>query len=304
MARHFGVNGADALKSRASNHRFSGEAGSNGLVTSERNGGSRASDGNAHAVALIFGLPLVCAYSRNHAEEMVSSYVSHRPAMPFLVTFVNPFAVKLVGSDPAYRANLHRMDLVFCDGIALVWAARRIAHRSIERVSFDSTGIAPSVFSIAQEHGRTIALVGGRGGVAKAAAARIRENFPRLRIVSAVDGYRTSEDLIRTIIGVDPDIVVCGMGAPLQEAFLMALAGAGWSGAGFTCGGYLDHLVDRFDFYPSVINRLNLRWLYRLAREPRRIGYRVVVEYAPFWRAIGWEFLCGALPIQRRGRRS
>lgn len=303
MARLFGVSGADALKSRASNRTFCGEAARDGLVTAERNDQSCASDGNAQAIASVFGLPLACASSLKHAQEMVRGYVSHRPPAPFLVTFVNPLAVKLVGSNAAYRANLHRMDLVFCDGIALVFAARRIAHRSMARISFDSTGIAPSIFDIAQEHGRTIALVGGGGGVAKAAAERIRENFPRLRIVSAVDGYKPSADLIRTIVDIDPDIVVCGMGAPLQEAFLMALAGAGWSGAGFTCGGYLDHLVDRFDFYPAIINRLNLRWLYRLAREPRRIGYRIAVDYAPFWRAAGREFLRDALPVQRRGGR-
>jgi N-acetylglucosaminyldiphosphoundecaprenol N-acetyl-beta-D-mannosaminyltransferase len=235
---------------------------------------------------------------------MVRNDVSYRPAAPFLVTFVNPLAVKLIGSDPAYCANIHRMNLVFCDGIALAWAARRIARYPIERISFDSTGLAPSVFAIAQDHGRMIALVGGRPGVAGAAAARIRELFPRLHIVAAADGYRPVDELVRTIVDLDPDIVVCGMGAPHQEEFLVALAEGGWRGTGFTCGGYLDHLVDGFDFYPAIVNRLNLRWLYRLAREPRRIGYRVVFEYAPFWRAAGRELLRVALPLQRQGRHS
>jgi N-acetylglucosaminyldiphosphoundecaprenol N-acetyl-beta-D-mannosaminyltransferase len=288
MVRFFGINGADALNPRGGNYRFYGSAESDDL----------------HMTALIFGLPLACTYSLRHAEGMVRNYVSHRPTAPVLVTFANPLAVKLVGSDPAYHANIHRMDLVFCDGIALAWAARWIARYPMERISFDSTGIAPSVFGIAQERGRTIAIVGGRPGVAEAAGVRIQTMFPRLRIVAATDGFRPVGDLIRTIMDLDPDIVVCGMGAPRQERFLVALANAGWRGTGFTCGGYLDHLVDRFDFYPAIINRLNLRWLYRLAREPGRIGYRIVVEYAPFWRAAGRELLCGVMPLQRRGRRS
>lgn len=295
--------GTDALSANARSYRLRSTAEKNIFIREEGDGPS-ADGGNIHIVALIFGLPLVCTYSHKHAVAMVRNDVSHRPAAPFLVTFVNPLAVKLVGSDPAYHANIHRMNLVFCDGIAMAWAARRITRYPIERISFDSTGLAPSVFSIAQDHGRLIALVGGRPGIAEAAAARIRELFPQLHIVAAADGYRPVDELVRTIVDLDPDVVVCGMGAPRQEAFLVALAEAGWRGAGFTCGGYLDHLVDRFDFYPPIVNRLNLRWLYRLAREPKRIGYRVVFEYAPFWRAAGRELLRGAWSLQRQGRHS
>lgn len=238
-----------------------------------------------------FGLPLTCARSLGDAEELIRAQVAKGPERPFLVSFVNPLGVKLVRSDPAYRTDIHRMDFVFCDGIALALAVRRVARWPMARVSFDSTGVAPCVFKLAEDHKRTMALVGGRPGVADAAAARIRENFPQLRIVATVDGYRRIDVLIRMIIDVAPDIVICGMGAPLQEAFLATLADSGWRGAGFTCGGYFDHLADRFDFYPSAINRLNLRWLYRLAREPRRIGYRCTVEYAPFWRATALELM-------------
>jgi N-acetylglucosaminyldiphosphoundecaprenol N-acetyl-beta-D-mannosaminyltransferase len=238
------------------------------------------------AAISIFGLSLAATPSLHHAESVVQPHVKRRPRTPFLVTFANPLAVKLVGSDWGYRANMERMSLVFCDGISLTWAARWLGRFPMERISFDTTSIAPSVFRIAEEHERTIALVGGRPGVAEAAAERIRQRFPRLRIVAAIDGFRPASQIISAVIAIDPDIVVCGMGAPRQEALLTALADAGWCGTGFTCGGYLDQLVERFDFYPAVINRLNLRWLYRIAREPRRLGYRYVVNYAPFLRAI------------------
>jgi len=275
-----------------------------GLCYGDRDDRPYGDAGNNRATMGVFGLPLICTASLKDAEGLVGNHVSRRPSTPFLVTFANPLGVKLVTSDPAYDANIRRMDLVFCDGIALAWAARWIGRYPMERISFDSTGIAPSVFRIAEEHGRSIALVGGHPGVAAAAAERIRESFPGARIVAAMDGYRHVADLIRTTIDLNPDIVICGMGAPRQEAFLAALADAGWCGAGFTCGGYFDHLVGRFDFYPAIINRLNLRWLYRLAREPRRIGYRCVVEYAPFWRSIAWELVHSALSSHRSSRRS
>jgi UDP-N-acetyl-D-mannosaminuronic acid transferase (WecB/TagA/CpsF family) len=68
------------------------------------------------------------------------------------------------------------------------------------------------------------------------------------------------------------------MGAPRQEAFLVALADSGWKGVGFTCGGYFDHLGEGFHYYPRLIDKFNLRWFYRIAREPRRLGYRNLIE--------------------------
>lgn len=35
---------------------------------------------------------------------------------------------------------------------------------------------------------------------------------------------------------LNPDLVVVGMGAPLQEKFLVDLVGLGWRGRGYTCG--------------------------------------------------------------------
>ncbi|HTI85818.1 MAG TPA: WecB/TagA/CpsF family glycosyltransferase [Alphaproteobacteria bacterium] len=256
------------------------------------------------AVIRILGLPLTPAHSLRYAETLVEPRLRRRPRTPFLVSFANPLAVKLIQSDRTYRSNLERMDLVFCDGIALTWAARWIGRYPMARISFDSTSIGPAVFEVAQRNDRTIALVGGRPGVAAAAADRIRNHFPQLRIVAAIDGYRSADQIVSAVIGVDPDIVVCGMGAPRQEALLTSLSDAGWHGTGFTCGGYLDQLVTCFDFYPVLINRLDLRWLYRIGREPRRLGYRYIVEYAPFLRSLALELVHVYGSSHWRSRRS
>ena len=239
----------------------------------------------------IFGLPLSRSYSLDHAFAMIRTILASDPAGPRMVTFANPLGVRIARRDADYRDHLQRMDLVFCDGIALALAASRIDGFPMERISFDSTSLAPLVFEYARANGKRIALVGGRPGVAHVAAARIGESYPGISIVGAIDGFRSQKSLVEHVQALAADIVICGMGAPAQEAFLMALANAGWLGVGFTCGGYLDHLGQRFHFYPPLIDRLNLRWLYRLAREPRRIGYRCVVEYGPFWSGLMREIL-------------
>ena len=234
----------------------------------------------------MFGLPVSAIESRDRAFDLVADAVRLPRARACLITFVNPLGIKLVRAETGYHDTLQRMDAVFCDGIGLAMAARWFGRFPLERISFDSTSLAPRVFAFAREHGKSLVIVGGHPGVADVAADRIREAYPGIRILAALNGYVPPEMLLEKVAELDPDIVICGMGAPRQEAFLVSLADNGWSGVGFTCGGYLDHLGDRFDFYPAIVDRLNLRWLYRIAREPRRIGYRFLVEYAPFWRAV------------------
>jgi N-acetylglucosaminyldiphosphoundecaprenol N-acetyl-beta-D-mannosaminyltransferase len=72
------------------------------------------------------------------------------------------------------------------------------------------------------------------------------------------------------------------MGIGRQEQFLLHAASSGWTGWGFTCGGYLDQLAGGIDYYPRWVDQANLRFLYRLYREPRRLWRRYCLEYGEF----------------------
>jgi N-acetylglucosaminyldiphosphoundecaprenol N-acetyl-beta-D-mannosaminyltransferase len=187
------------------------------------------------------------------------------------------------------------MDLVFCDGIGLAVAARHLRRFPMERVSFDSTSLAPLVFELAALERHSVAFIGGRPGVAKTAAELVTDVYPGISIIGVTDGYRQRQELIDYVCQLCPRIIICGMGAPRQEALLVALAEAGWKGVGFTCGGYFDHLGKGFHYYPALVDRLNLRWLYRMALEPRRLAYRNVIEHGPFWAALAHGLLDRAL---------
>ena len=76
------------------------------------------------------------------------------------------------------------------------------------------------------------------------------------------------------------------MGVPLQERFLLQLTDAGWNGVGITCGGFLDQLSQGVQYYPGWINSLNLRWAYRLMREPGRLWRRYLLDYPKFGIAV------------------
>jgi N-acetylglucosaminyldiphosphoundecaprenol N-acetyl-beta-D-mannosaminyltransferase len=95
---------------------------------------------------------------------------------------------------------------------------------------------------------------------------------------------RERQATIRSILRSRARIVIAGLGAPRQERYLLELREAGFRGAAFTCGGYLDQIVRRgVKYYPDAVERLNLRFLQRLLDQPTKMTARYVIEYAPFY---------------------
>ncbi len=199
-----------------------------------------------------------------------------------LVTFVNPGAVPLARRSAAFRRSLHEFDFVFPDGVGMCIAVKWLHGLQAERLSFDSTSLAPAVFKWACSRGLRVVLVGGAPQVADTACARITESFPGIRITGCFDGFGAMEAKARAVRDLNPDIVICGMGSGRQESFLLELKLQGWRGWGFTCGGYLDQLSQGMAYYPHWVDAANLRWAYRLAREPGRLWRRYLIEYSHF----------------------
>jgi N-acetylglucosaminyldiphosphoundecaprenol N-acetyl-beta-D-mannosaminyltransferase len=228
----------------------------------------------------IFGLPLNACRTLQDAVAAIEAKIEAGETV--LTTFINPSAVALARKNPGFKDALSRFDFVLPDGIGVVKAAAKLRGVDMARISFDSSSIALPVFETAQRTGRRVVLVGGAPGVAERAAASIREGVPGIEIAAALDGYGDWSEKIEWILALRPEIVICGMGGVAQEKFMLALAEAGWCGCGFTCGGYLDQLGAGLQYYPGWVDRTNLRWAYRLAREPRRLWRRYLVDYQRF----------------------
>lgn len=204
-----------------------------------------------------------------------------------LFTFVNPASVVVAQRNPHYRQLLDEFDAVLPDGIGMCWAMRLLHGHRTKRVSFDTTSLAPLVFNQARQRDHTVALIGGRPGVVERAAQQLTKAYPGLAVTAMLDGYGDHAPKIRELKALSPSVVICGMGAGAQEHFLVSLAATGWSGLGFTCGGYLDQLAGGLHYYPSWVDATNLRWVYRLMREPRRLARRYFVDYSYFAAHLG-----------------
>lgn len=199
-----------------------------------------------------------------------------------LYSFVNAYSYNKLRRFSALRC----LNNIYVDGIFAVFIFRMLGFR-VRRLSFDMTSLAPIVFNWCIDNDKTISFIGSSNFEINKAVSKFKECYPMLKIPYFHHGYLDDYELRSNVIGslsrvVKPDVVVVGMGTPLQEQFLVDLKKAGWSGVGFTCGGFLHQTASSgIKYYPTFFDKYNLRWLYRIYDEPK-LSSRYLIEYPKF----------------------
>jgi N-acetylglucosaminyldiphosphoundecaprenol N-acetyl-beta-D-mannosaminyltransferase len=217
--------------------------------------------------------------------DMVAAAMSQAiaQARPWLMTFANPATSVAAKRRPELCEMLQRFDMVAPDGIGMTVAMRALHGQPAMRISFDGTSLAPIVFRLAVDRRLSVVLVGGDPGIAQAARDKIVHAYPGIDVIGTFDGYGDMTATVAAVRALAPSIVIAGMGVLVQERLLLKLVEQEWVGLGFTCGGYLDQLSAKgTDYYPMWIDNYDLRWAYRLVKEPRRLWRRYLVEYPEF----------------------
>jgi N-acetylglucosaminyldiphosphoundecaprenol N-acetyl-beta-D-mannosaminyltransferase len=173
--------------------------------------------------------------------------------------------------DEHFRDIVNAAALSLCDTIGVLLAARLHGVRIPERV----TGVElidPLCAALARE-GRSVFLLGAKGETAQRAAAVLSSRFPELSIVGCHDGYFSGERdsiVAREIAASQADVLFVAMGSPRQEYWIANHLRATGCRVGIGVGGSFDVLAGNVERAPAIWRRLNLEWLYRLIREPRR----------------------------------
>ncbi len=189
----------------------------------------------------------------------------------FFIVTPNPEIVNLSISDSSYRAVLNSADVVTPDGIGIVYASKILGGSIRKRAAgFD---IVKGILSGLNDLGGSVYLFGGKPGVAKLAATEIIKEFQNIKIAGTHHGYFDDDEAIINDINVNnPDLLLVCLGAPKQEMWINKNKSVLNAGIFIGAGGSIDVLAGKTKRAPELFIKLNLEWLYRLIKEPKRVG--------------------------------
>ena len=156
------------------------------------------------------------------------------------------------------------------DGIGLIKAGRSLNYDFKERIT--GIDLTESLLELADEHHKKIYLFGARKEVNKKLQKIIKEKYKNIEIVGAKDGYeKDKEKVFKEMIKKEPDIVFIALGMPLQEELIYKYFDKFQKGIFIGVGGSFDVLSGTKKRAPKLLIKLNLEWLYRIIKEPKRL---------------------------------
>lgn len=209
-----------------------------------------------------------------------------------LVLNVNTHCMNLAYEKPWLKTFLNSSNLVFCDGAGVILGAKILGEHIPERITFADWTWELSEFC--ELHGYTLFFLGAKPGVADKAAEKLQERYPNLRIVGTHDGYfdksiesSENQEVIKKINARKPNILIMGMGMPLQERWLVENWDEIDANVALTGGAVFDYLSGDLKRAPRWMTENGLEWLGRLLIEPNRLWQRYILGNPRFlWRVI------------------
>jgi len=190
-----------------------------------------------------------------------------------LVATVNPEFIMRARRDPDFARVLESASLCLADGAGVTWAARRAGTPLPGRVT--GTDLVPVLARRSAERGLRLFLLGGGEGVAGEVADRLREVAPGVVIAGCHGGEAGPEgdaESVALINAARPDVLLVAYGAPRQEMWHDRNRERLAVPVAIGVGGAFDYLSGRVSRAPSWLRAAGLEWLYRLLRQPRRLG--------------------------------
>jgi N-acetylglucosaminyldiphosphoundecaprenol N-acetyl-beta-D-mannosaminyltransferase len=192
--------------------------------------------------------------------------------------------------DPALRDIHNQAGMTTPDGMPIVWAARYAGVRNASRVY--GPDLMLQVAEALQRRGYSSFFYGSTPDTVEKLIRRLREQFPRLEIAGSYqppfrDLSPDEEDQIADAINAAaPQVVWVGLSTPKQERWMARNRHRLEANVLVGVGAAFDFHAGTVRQAPRWIQRSGFEWLYRLAREPRRLWRRYLRNIPAFVAAI------------------
>lgn len=199
------------------------------------------------------------------------------------IVAINPEKTFAMKENQEIRDFIEKADLVIPDGIGIVFGAKMLCGRRLERVP--GADLMQELCRVSGQCDLKIFIYGAKEEVNAGSVEKLRERHPDIQIVGRQNGFSKEEnmnDLVKRINDSQADIVFLALGSPKQERWMNEFGFQLQVGACMGIGGTLDTIVGKVKRAPLFYQKYCLEWFYRLAKQPSRFWRQRRVFYFAF----------------------
>jgi len=204
------------------------------------------------------------------------------------LSYVNVHALNLAATHPWFQLFLNKSLVTYCDGQGVRFGAFLQGNSIPERIVMSDW--IYDVCETAVLRQLRVFFLGSTETVVNQASSSFKILYPELLIAGVHHGYLSdidSEAVVHLINKATPDILVVGMGMPLQEEWILKYIDRLDVRIVCNAGSCFDYVAGVKKRCPTWMGVMGFEWLYRLVQEPRRLWQRYLIGNPLFvWRII------------------
>lgn len=188
-----------------------------------------------------------------------------------IIIAINPEKIMKVRKEEKLKKIINSSTYKIPDGIGIIYASKLKKGKIKQRI----TGIdcMEMLCQLSNYKGYKVFLYGAKKEILEKTICNLRKKYLNLQIVGYIDGYeKDNNKIIKEINRVKPNILFVALGSPKQEIWINENKEKLGVNIFQGVGGSFDVISGNIKRAPHWMQKVGLEWLYRLIKEPKRIG--------------------------------
>jgi N-acetylglucosaminyldiphosphoundecaprenol N-acetyl-beta-D-mannosaminyltransferase len=219
---------------------------------------------------------ITCLGYRLFADNLESVAVNDK----ILINTINQYSYCIAEKDSEFKDGLRNSDILLPDGVGMTWASEFLNGKKVKKIA--GADIHQFLLQKMNREGGSCFYLGASETTLVKIHNRIKNEYPNIKIGGYSPPFKptfTAVDsaiMIQKVNEFKPNVLFIGMTAPKQEKW--SHAHKEQLNANVICS-----IGAVFDFYAGSIDRpgkiwinLELEWLGRLLKEPKRMWKRYI----------------------------
>ncbi|GER67133.1 UDP-N-acetyl-D-mannosaminuronic acid transferase [Weizmannia acidilactici] len=224
-------------------------------------------------------------------EQFLDEFVSRiRNGKKTNIYFLNAHCYNVAQTDAYYHRILNEADYLLNDGVGVEIGAKLFDIPLSGNLN--GTDLTPKILKRCEENGFSVFVLGSNETNLQSAIRNFRRDYPGLKIAGAHHGYfQSKKEMAARINNSGADVLIVGMGVPLQEKFIADFDKELACLARIGVGAFIDFASENVPRAPYLFRKLRIEWLFRLMREPKRLWKRNVGSLVFLYRIFMYKWM-------------
>ena len=169
-----------------------------------------------------------------------------------------------------YKLMMDKNTIIIPDSVGTVYGIKKVLNKNVKK--YPGVELLENILMNCNKNNKKVYLYGATEDVNKKMEEYIKNKFSNIKIVGRTNGYKKNKkEIIEKIVKAKADFIPVALGIPNQELFINDLKKELKKGLLIGVGGSFDTITEHTKRAPKIFINLNLEWLYRIVKEPKRI---------------------------------